>query len=153
MNNKHKIQRNRPILLTDILSKNVLLPGESQYELQKIREKTLKDVVPIGALEEILFSKVVADTWKLRRLYVLETSVLRDQQIVWAKKQASENEFSLEVYRGDKALKRFRSTAKQLKYTKQLEDIQRHQTSLESSLIKTISELKDLQKVRLKNKN
>lgn len=150
MNNKQKIRRDRPILLTDILSKNVLLPGESQYELQKIREKTLKDINPIGAIEEILFSKVVADTWKLRRLYILETTILRDQQMTWAKKREQENEVSLEIYLGEKTPKRFRSTAKQLKYTKQLEDIQRHQSSLESSLIKSISELKDLQKMRLK---
>jgi hypothetical protein len=136
-------------LLINILSKNVLLPGESKKELSKIKEKVTKDLKPVGALEEILCSKIISDTWKIKRLYTFETKILRDQQ-------SKSNPSNKETYPGfghmtslSKGRKRFRSTVKQITYTKELEDIQRHISIVESGMLKTVSELTSVQKSRL----
>lgn len=142
-----EIKQDIPELLTNILSKNVLLPGESKKELGKIRLKIEKDLKPSGALEEILCSKIISDTWKIKRLYAFETKVLRDQQ-------AKSNPVNHANYSNFGSVspvkrKRFRSTIKQIEYTKELEDIQRHINIVETGLLKTVSELTSIQKNRL----
>lgn len=133
-------------LLTNILSKNVLLPGESKKELGKIRGKIEKDLKPVGALEEILCSKIISDTWKIKRLYTFETNILKEQQI--RSNPKNRNDYS-SFNSIPKSKKRFRSTIKQIEYTKELEEIQRHINIVESGLLKTVSELTSIQKNRL----
>jgi hypothetical protein len=140
------LDKNNPELLTNILSKNVILPGESKKELCKIRNKIEKDLKPIGALEEILCSKIISDTWKIKRLYTFETNILREQQ----NKSNPNNRNDYSGFNSlPKSKKRFRSTIKQIEYTKELEEIQRHINIVESGLLKTVSELTSIQKNRL----
>lgn len=146
MTNKTELAGVDGELLTNILSKNVLLPGESKKELSKIRVKMEKDLKPVGALEEILCSKVISDTWKIMRLYSFETKVLREQQTKSNPKSRSDYGSFGNIPRSKK---RFRSTVKQIEYTKELEEIQRHITMVETGMLKTLSEFSNLQKNRI----
>ena len=146
MANKIELAEVSGELLTNILSKNVLLPGENRKELSKIRIKVEKDLKPVGALEEILCSKIISDTWKIKRLYTFETKVLREQQ-------TNSNPLNRGAYSSfdgiPRSKKRFRSTVKQIEYTKDLEEIQRHITMVETGMLKTLSEFSNLQKNRM----
>ena len=141
-----EIEINNKELLTNILSKWVLLPGESKKELYRIRNKIEKDLKPVGALEEILCSKIISDTRKIKRLYTFETGVLREQQ---NKSNPINRENFNNFASAPKTRKRFRSTIKQIEYTKELEEIQKHISIVETGLLKTVSELTSLQKNRL----
>lgn len=151
MTNKEELKEVKSDLLIDIFTKVVILPGENHRELNKIKDEIKNDLKPEGAIEDILCSKIIVDTWKLKRLYFLEARILKEQQV--PKKPRQEyDDYDLYSSRPvvEEKTKRFRSTIKQIYYTKELEDIQRHQSIIEGNLIKTISELKEIQKRRIK---
>lgn len=131
-------------LLTDTLSKKVLLPGESKKDLCKISSELESDLKPHGALEEILCSKIISDTWKLRRLYSFESQVYREQQL--DRNRNTDTTFQF------KNQKRFRSTIKQISHSSVIDEIQKQISVVENGLLKTVSELTTLQKIRLQNK-
>lgn len=136
-------------LLTNMLSKNVLLPGESKKELCKIRDLLIKDLNPVGALEEIILSDIIISTWKVQRLYKFETKILRDQQNERSQNYKNDSQWHTLQKQAGKKVKRFRSTVKQIKYTQSLEEIQKHISILKADLLKTIAELKSIQGKRL----
>ena len=59
-----------------LLSKNVLLPSEDSMAFHRFHEDIYSDLRPLGQIEAMLTDIVVASAWRLRRLYVLEASVL-----------------------------------------------------------------------------
>lgn len=138
---------NKDKLLVDIISKNVLLPGESRKNLNKIKERMAKDYGIVGPIEEILCSKIISDTWRLQRLYKFETQILLNQQ---SERKNRYNDTYDRISRMNiPNKKRFRSTAKQIEYTPALEEIQKHISVLENGMLKTVAELSSLQKQRL----
>lgn len=146
MTNKPQLNGDNGSSLVDSLSKLVVLPGENRQELNKIKRKIEMDLKPVGAIEEILCSKIISDNWKLRRFYALETQILRKQQTYYR----THGENLENPWEPRNSTKRFRSTIKQIDYSAKLESIQKHQTMIEAGLLKTISELKMLQKDRIK---
>ena len=142
-----ELTKNSDELLTDIICKNVLLPGESRKNLNKLKEKMAKDYGIVGAIEEILCSKIISDTWRMQRLYKFETEILLEQQ-KQSKKRFNDTYDPLSRTNRPNT-KRFRSTVKQIKYTKELEEIQKHIAVLENGMLKTVAELSSLQKIRL----
>ncbi len=141
------LDTNNSILLTDTLSKNTLLPGESKKSLYVIREELRKDLEPVGALAEIIFSKIVNDVWELKRLLKTKTQILKDQQksTLLERLNNSHRLTNLEPVKR----KRFRTTVYKIVYTPELEDLQKVISSVEAGLLKTVSEFLAIQKNRL----
>ena len=146
MTNNLTLNEDKDTLLTDSFSKVVFLSGESSKELNKIKDKIVKDLNPVGGIEEILTSKIIADCWKLRRLYILENNIFKTQQKGFKDRS---DPYILHAITAPKQ-KRHRSTVKQIKHSKELESIQRHMNSVEVTLMKSITEFKEIQKLRLK---
>lgn len=138
------LEKDNNNLLINILSKKVLLPGESRKELENIRKEVEKDIKPEGFIEKMFCSKIISDFWKMKRLYTFETKILKEQQ------QESNPENKMDAWnRQIIKRKRFRSTIKQIKYTDELKEIQKHITIISNDLLKTISELNEIQKSRI----
>jgi hypothetical protein len=53
----------------------IVLPGEDPAEFDLFRSDLISDLVPQGALEEVLVEKIVADAWRLRRVPQLEAAL------------------------------------------------------------------------------
>src|ERR1700756_1832770 len=60
-----------------LTGKQVVLPGEDPAEFDSFRSDLIADLAPQGALEETLAEKIVTDTWRLRRVPVLEAALHR----------------------------------------------------------------------------
>jgi hypothetical protein len=58
-------------------STHLLLPGESQRELDALRDELVADVRPRGAVERLLVERLIAAHWKLRRLQQAEEQMMR----------------------------------------------------------------------------
>jgi len=59
-----------------IYAERMLLPGESQEELNFFRERMWEYLRPAGPVEELLAERLVAAAWRLRRLLRIETEML-----------------------------------------------------------------------------
>lgn len=59
-----------------LLSGDLLMAGESEAELEELRRAVLEDIKPEGAVEALLAEHVVANEWRLRRLYRMEVELL-----------------------------------------------------------------------------
>jgi hypothetical protein len=57
-----------------LTSQKLILPGESQEEYDRFRAALHSDMKPAGALEEVLFDRVVQSCWRLQRFYRIETA-------------------------------------------------------------------------------
>jgi len=54
----------------------LLLPGEDAEELESLMEQLQAEFEPVGEMENLLVEQIVAHTWRLRRVYQMETGVL-----------------------------------------------------------------------------
>jgi hypothetical protein len=135
-------------LLTDILSDNVLLPGESGKKLNKIKEEILSELSPSTIFERLLAGKIISDFWKLQRLLKFEARILQSNQDDRESFHKNDTYFLKQKMEGKK-IKRFRRTFKQVKYSPQVEEIQKHISIVETGLLKSISEYQNIQKNRL----
>ena len=60
--------------------KQIVLPGEDPEEFDQFHSAFLDDLMPQGALEEILADKIVVDAWRLRRIHLLEATLYRREE-------------------------------------------------------------------------
>ena len=58
-----------------ILSRQVLIPGESAAELRDLWQRLREEFQPVGALEDELLDQIVACYWRLRRLRMVEAGL------------------------------------------------------------------------------
>jgi len=58
------------------LSGLLLLPGESQQELEAFEEALRADMEPVGAREELFFMEATGCGWRLRRALRIESGIL-----------------------------------------------------------------------------
>src|SRR5215213_651070 len=54
----------------------VLLPEEAPEPLAVLHEHLRCDLQPQGPMEELLFDRIVAGAWRLRRAYLVERGIL-----------------------------------------------------------------------------
>lgn len=59
-----------------LLSKQVLLPSESEEEFEELSQGLREDLKPVGALETRLVEDIAADFWRLSRIRRIEAGVL-----------------------------------------------------------------------------
>ena len=58
-----------------LLSREILVPGEDEAALKELSELLRAEVRPVGELEGLLFNRIVAATWRLRRLERVEAGI------------------------------------------------------------------------------
>lgn len=58
-----------------ILSREVLIPGEAEEDLQAFEEGLRSALRPVGDLEELLVDRIVSTAWRLRRLVRVESGI------------------------------------------------------------------------------
>ena len=58
-----------------LLSQDVLLPGEDEAALKELGEGLREELQPIGELENLLVERIIASTWRLRRLGRVEAGI------------------------------------------------------------------------------
>ncbi len=63
-----------------LLSREVLLQGESKKELIAFGDRLYSELEPVGELEIILVDRLISCTWRLRRVLKAETEFLENEQ-------------------------------------------------------------------------
>ncbi|MBV9453139.1 MAG: hypothetical protein JOZ19_03280 [Rubrobacter sp.] len=58
-----------------LLSQDVLLPGENDAALKELGERLREELQPVGELENLLVERIIASTWRLRRLGRVEAGI------------------------------------------------------------------------------
>jgi hypothetical protein len=58
-----------------LLSREVLLPGEDENALRKLRERLQTELQPVGEVEALLVDRIAAACWRLRRLNRVEAGI------------------------------------------------------------------------------
>jgi hypothetical protein len=58
-----------------LLSREILLPGEDEEALRELGEGLRTELQPVGELEDLLVERVIAATWRLRRLGRVEAGI------------------------------------------------------------------------------
>ena len=74
-----KAEVSRNSLKHGLLSKEVVMKGESKDEFEQFRESLLADLAPEGELECILSDRIAAAAWRLRRAVRIEREMLEDK--------------------------------------------------------------------------
>lgn len=59
-----------------LLSKEVLLEGENEQSLSRLRDAIHQNLKPEGAIEELLVERVVSGVWRLRRALSVEATAM-----------------------------------------------------------------------------
>jgi len=58
-----------------LLSQEVLLPGEDEAALRELGERVRAELQPVGELESLLVDRIIAASWRLRRLGRVEAGI------------------------------------------------------------------------------
>src|SRR3954465_7368460 len=58
-----------------LLSQDVLLPGEDEAAFKELSERLRDELQPVGEFEGLLVDRIVAATWRLRRLGRVEAGI------------------------------------------------------------------------------
>jgi len=58
-----------------LLSQEVLLPGEDESAFNELGESLKDELQPVGELENLLVERIIATTWRLRRLGRVEAGI------------------------------------------------------------------------------
>jgi hypothetical protein len=70
---KDAVRRNA--LKHGLLSQEVLLPGEDEAALKELGESLRDELQPVGELENLLVERIIAASWRLRRLGRVEAGI------------------------------------------------------------------------------
>lgn len=66
----------RNALRHGLTAQRILLPDETQDELARLVDQLRLHYQPVGAAEVLLVERIIAATWRLRRVYRIEAGVL-----------------------------------------------------------------------------
>lgn len=132
-----------------LLSRQVVLPDESEAEFDGFRDRLVEDLTPGGELESVLAERIVLAAWRLRRVVRLEAAVIRSQQnelavfpdVASMLRPPGESEPSPEEVVHTAMVRDANGTG-------QLERLRRYEVSLERSFLSSIHELERLQRRR-----
>jgi len=129
-----KARSSKNALRHGLLSREVLLPDEPAEDLEAFRTSLHEAVQPEGELEELLFDRLAAAAWRLRRAAGVERQVFQDERRHWQnyKDMGLGYAFTHASVTGDAFSK-----------------LSRYEASLERSLFRSLHELQRLQAARL----
>ena len=116
----------------------VLLPDEDPQPLADLHAELLRDLSPRGSMQRLLFDRIVAAAWRLRRAHVVECGIFGRSEDRY---DASNNQSSLE-----QTLRlKFQNACSS---ADALGKLARYENSVERSLHRTLTELRRLQEAQ-----
>jgi hypothetical protein len=117
-----------------LLSREVLLEGESQEELDELEDRILRELQPEGEVERILVDRIVSSYWRLRRALRVERAHM-EYEYQDGLRDPLESDSRLRPLAAMVDMLRANSTEKILRY----------ETALERQFYKALHELQRLQ--------
>jgi hypothetical protein len=130
-----------------LLSQAVVLPDEDGQVFDVFRQTLVDQLAPVGELETVLADRIVACTWRLRRVLVFEAGVFEverpsETERLLARSLGEAEPTSPTVTLGIAFIRAAKNSADPL--TK----LSRYETTLERSFYRGLHELQRLQAVR-----
>lgn len=118
-----------------ILTKDIVLPEEDAEELKELGKKLRTELAPANEMELVLVERIIANTWRLKRLMRAETEmIIHDMSSAFGEKNF-----------GSALSYDFANYDSYGKFT-------RYETSIERGIYKSLHELQRLQASRTGNK-
>lgn len=135
-----------------LLSREVLIKGESKQSLEELRQALYEELSPATELEAIFVDRIIANTWRLRRVLEVERNAMEWQKEY--KDVAIDFDFELEEEEseGDKRKQRLRQKISNMITRNDTDQILRYETTIERGIYKALHELQRLQAARLGKK-
>lgn len=134
-----------------LLSKEVILKGETEENLSHLGNKIIEALKPIGELETLLTDRIIANFWRLRRVMEVERSAME-----WEKYNEGLNiNLDFPGYPKNEALEKVQKERKRLRdmiANNNTEQILRYETTIERGIYRALHELQRLQASRLGEK-
>lgn len=122
-----------------LLSKEVLLKGENKQSYSELSQGLIGSLKPIGAIEEILVDRIIANIWRLRRMLEVERTTMEWEKVHEIRSMHfDERQDQIE-----------RKAIREMLINEDIEKLQRYETTIERSLYKALHELQRIQTVRL----
>jgi hypothetical protein len=121
-----------------ILSQEILLPGEDESALIKLKEGFYNEFSPVGDFEEILVDRIVSSIWRLKRLGQTEASIFRSYE--------ADNSFTIF---SDNLSTLGASFIRDGNGANAFSKLSRYESTIERGLFKAIHELQRIQAARL----
>jgi len=134
----------RNALKHGLLSRDMLLPGESPKELKAFREGIITELAPQGELEEFLADRVVESAWRLGRAVRMERDIIQDKFLRGVQSRAR----NPGAYLGDPEPTGGRVAADTLCHSVTYDKLGRYETHIERGLYRALHELQRVQAVR-----
>lgn len=122
-----------------LLSKEVLLKGEDKQSYSELSQSLIESLQPIGAIEEILADRIVANIWRLRRVLEVERTTMEWQKVHEIRSMHfDEKQDQIE-----------RNAIREMLINDDIEKLQRYETAIERGIYKAMHELQRIQAARL----
>jgi hypothetical protein len=112
-----------------LLSQQTLLPNEDEASLLQLSERLHSQLQPVGELESLLVERIVAATWRLRRVLAVETGIYEEERFNYL---GEERSLGVAFIRDADAFSK----------------LSRYETTIERGLFKALHELQRLQAAR-----
>jgi hypothetical protein len=78
---KGKANASRNAMKFGLYSRHLLLPGEDEQELTKLRDGLYARLKPVGEMEDLYVERIIAAAWRLRRTIAAEGEIARGYSI------------------------------------------------------------------------
>ena len=147
-----KAASSRNALKHGLRARDVVLVDETEAEFEKFREELFAAFDPQDAMEAFLADRVVANAWRLRRVYRFEAGVYKElyerDAVVIAKEASYDEEYDDSGFTYREAVA---ESLPRLKKTRDLETgqylilLQRYENSLDRTFYKALHELERMQ--------
>ncbi len=125
---------------------------ESQVDYDMLRQELIEDLKPIGPMQYILADRIVSLTWRLDRAVRIQNQtieiMLEEDALKYPHKTTRKH---LVTHAWDPNLALGRIAEEDFTDEKLLERLMTYERKIENSLFKTIKELKNLKKEKMKN--
>ncbi len=121
-----------------LLSKKVLLKGESRKNLISFRKNIIEELNPQTETEHLLCDRIIANSWRLRRVLEIEGEMIERQRIPYLNSY-----MSLEYPK-----KRKKETMENITISEEMEKLRKYEGSIERSIYKSLHELQRIQSAR-----
>ena len=123
-----------------LLSGHLLLPDESEIQLEQLRNSIFSSLAPRGELEFFLAERVLAAAWRLQRLIRIETEMMADD----LQRKTTPSAFDLVFGNRHKQPTLGSAVARNLSESDNYSKLRRYETSIERGLFRALHELQSL---------
>ncbi len=127
-----------------LLSKEVLLEGEDEKNLEELGKRLRAEIKPASEVEALLVDRIVANVWRLRRLLAVEREAME-----WQKQSELSDSFDL-TYSTREQVER--KATKDMILNEDTDVLLRYEAAIERGIYKALHELQRIQSARMGEK-